>query len=326
MAGDERYATLWAEHQALRAQVAQANEALQRAEAALSTAEQRFRQTGDPTARDHHAAQVAVLSEQKQDAEQRVAQLELAAAREDPQYAAWLEAQEPPAQARAETSRAGLVVELAGIAADALDLTTKDVITDGMVQEQLAYAVENREAIAAYATVATYDQVMGIAEAPAQARIALEAALAEQRREDFATNADDLTRAPARPEPDVQQINDALAQIEREDAARFAEARQQAQPETPAPQRDVNEVLQQVERDDRGFHELEREKQQQREALAAQQEQARTALQTRTAALDEQRRTEILKAQELKFEEQRRALEERLAAERQRLLDERDRR
>lgn len=323
MAIDERYAALWAEHQALRAQAVQANEALQRAEAALNTAEQRFRQTGDPTARDHHAAQVAVLSEQKRDAEERVAQLELVAAREAPQYAAWLEAQEPPAQARAETSRAGLAVELAGIAADALDLGTRDFITDGMVQEQVAYAVENREALAAYATVGTYDEVMGIAQVPVQDRIALEAALAEQEREDFATNLEDVTRAPDRPEPGVQEINEALAQIEREDAARFAESRQRA--ETPAPQRDVNEVLQQVERDDRGFHELEREKQQQREALATQQEQARAALETRTAALDEQRRTEILKAQELKFEEQRRALEERMAAERQRLLDERNR-
>jgi hypothetical protein len=313
---DERYAAIWAEHQALRAQAVQANEALQRAEAALNTAEQRFRQTGDPTARDHHAAQVAVLSEQKRGAEERVAQLELAAAREDPQYAAWLEAQEAPAQARAETSRAVLAVELAGVAASALNLGTRDFITDGMVQEQLAYAVANREALVASA--------MGIAEAPAQDRIALEAALAEQQREDFATNLEDVTRAPAHPEPGVQEINEALAQIEREDAARFAEARQRA--ETPAPQRDVNDVLQQVEQDDRGFHELEREKQQQREALAAQQEQARTALEARTAALDEQRRTEILKAQELKFEEQRRALEERMAAERQRLLDERDRR
>jgi len=283
---DERYAAIWAEHQALRAQVVQANEALQRAEAALNTAEQRFRQTGDPTARDHHAAQVAVLSEQKRDAEERVAQLELDAAREEPQYAAWLEAQEPPGQARDETSRAVLAVELAGVAASALNLGTRDFITDDIIQEQLAYAVANREALVASA--------MGIAEAPAQDRIALEAALAEQQREDFATNLEDVTRAPARPEPSVQEINEALAQIEREDAARFAEARQQTQPETPSPQRDVNDVLQQVEQDDRGFHELEREKQQQREALAAQQEQARTALEARTAALDETSRTAML--------------------------------
>jgi len=325
VASDERYATFWAEHQALRAQVAQANEALQRAEAALNTAEQRFRQTGNPTARDHHAAQVAALSDQKRDAEERLAQLELAAAREDPQYAAWLEAQEPPAQARNEASRAGLAVELAGIAADALDLGTRDFITDGMVQEQVAYAVENREALAAYATVGAYEQVMGIAEAPAEVRVALEAALAEQQREDFATNVADVTRAPPHPEPGAREVNEALAQIEREDAARFAEARQQTRAETPAPQRDINEVLQQVERDDKGFHELEREKQQQREALAAQQDQARTALEARTAALDETRRNEILEAQKLKFEEQRKALEERMAAERQRLLDERNR-
>lgn len=325
MAVDERYAALWAQHQALRAQVVQANEALQRAEAALNTAEQRCRQTGDPTARDHHAAQVAALSEQKRDAEERVAQLELAAAREDPQYAAWLEAQEPPAQARDETSRAGLALGIAGIAADALDLSTRDFITDGLIQEQVAYAVENREALAAYATVGAYDQVMGIAEAPAEVTVALEAALAEQQREDFATNKDDVTGAPARPEPSLQDINDALAQVQREDQARFEQSREPVPNEPPAQQRDVNEVLQRVERDDKGFHDLERDKAQQREALAAQQEQARAALEARTAALDEARRSEMLAAQELKFEEQRRAMEERLAAERQRLLDERNR-
>ncbi len=325
MAIDERYAAIWVEHQALRAQVVQANEALQRAEAALNTAEQRFRQTGDPTARDHHAAQVAALSGRKADAETRLAQCELAAAAENPQYAAWLEAQEPPAQERAGASRAGPAVELAGIAAAALDLGTGAVITDGLIQEQVAYAVENREALAAYATVGTYQQVMGIAEAPAEARIALEAAVAEQQREDFATNREDVTGAQTRAEPGVQDINDALAQIQREDAARYAAQPPRAQPEAPTPQRDVNEVLQRVEQDDRGFHDFERDKRQQREALASGQEEARAALEARTAALDETSRTAMLAEQAVKFEEQRKAMEERLAAERQRLLDERNR-
>lgn len=328
MASDGRYAAIWAEHEALRAQVAQANEALQRAEAALNVAEQRYRQTGDPTARDHHAARVDTLRSQLEEARNQLAEHEFAATRENPQYGAWLDAREPPAPESPEVSRVGLAVDIAGIGAGLLGIETKDLVTDGLAQEQVAFAIENREALAAYATVGTYDQVMGIAEAPAQDVIALQAALAEQRASDYAENKSDIldVQGPTSPKPDAKDINEALAQIQKEDQARIDQAREQRQAETPvAPTRDANEVIAQVERDDKAFHDLERDKQRDREALANAQEQARSALEARTAQLDEARRAELLAAQEKCFAEQRAELAARLEQERQRLLEERAR-